>query len=360
MSRVPHPNVEERVARGRAAREHTARESHAGWVPAAGRRDPVALLEEQNVTREADLVPVRHGRMMVSPFTFYRGAAKIMAADLADTPNAGLDSPALRRRAPLELRLVRLAGAHAALRTERLRRDAARAVRVRREAHGRELHDRGAQQRFHRGRHDRRDARVGDRLPRDDGRVRGAAGVGDLVRAHVGGRPARARPRRLARATKSKADKTAREGRRRRGCESPHPRQRAGAVEARRVRRRSVPDRQPAAAHRPRARCWATTYGLSADDVSNAIHDQFVGVPRHAAGRSASPAGAVRGRRRGPQGRRRRQRGHACVHRPAPGPRSAGSRSSCRSKKRAPRYWRTTCRRAGTRSPASASCRASD
>ena len=51
---------------------------------------PIALLEEQNATREPDLVPVRHGRMMVSPFTFYRGAAKIMAADLEDTPTAGL------------------------------------------------------------------------------------------------------------------------------------------------------------------------------------------------------------------------------------------------------------------------------
>ena len=48
------------------------------------------MLEEQNLTREPDLVPVRHGRMMVSPFTFYRGAAKIMAADLKDTPTAGL------------------------------------------------------------------------------------------------------------------------------------------------------------------------------------------------------------------------------------------------------------------------------
>jgi uncharacterized protein (DUF2252 family) len=65
--------------------------SHSGWGPAAGRPDPVALLEEQNLTREPDLVPVRHGRMMVSPFTFYRGAAKIMAADLKDTPVAGLD-----------------------------------------------------------------------------------------------------------------------------------------------------------------------------------------------------------------------------------------------------------------------------
>jgi uncharacterized protein (DUF2252 family) len=60
-------------------------------MPAAGRPDPVALLEEQNATREVDLVPVRHGRMLVSPFTFYRGAAKIMAADLKDTPTAGLE-----------------------------------------------------------------------------------------------------------------------------------------------------------------------------------------------------------------------------------------------------------------------------
>jgi uncharacterized protein (DUF2252 family) len=60
-------------------------------VPAADRPDPVALLEEQNRTREADLVPVRHGRMVVSPFTFYRGAAKIMAADLAGSPTAGLN-----------------------------------------------------------------------------------------------------------------------------------------------------------------------------------------------------------------------------------------------------------------------------
>ena len=59
--------------------------------PAPDRPDPVALLEEQNATRVPDLVPVRHGRMLVSPFTFYRGAAKIMAADLKDTPTAGLN-----------------------------------------------------------------------------------------------------------------------------------------------------------------------------------------------------------------------------------------------------------------------------
>src|SRR5262245_28308393 len=87
---LAHPSVDERRARGKRARERVAPAGHAGWVPAADRPDPVALLGEQNVTREADLVPVRHGRMMVSPFTFYRGAAKIMAADLKDTPTAGL------------------------------------------------------------------------------------------------------------------------------------------------------------------------------------------------------------------------------------------------------------------------------
>ncbi|POH66139.1 MULTISPECIES: DUF2252 domain-containing protein [Cryobacterium] len=87
---VEHPNVVARAARGKAARAETPRASHNGWEPAADRPDPVALIEEQNRTRVPDLVPVRHGRMMVSPFTFYRGAAKIMATDLKDTPRAGL------------------------------------------------------------------------------------------------------------------------------------------------------------------------------------------------------------------------------------------------------------------------------
>ena len=88
--RVAHPTLDERRARGSRAADRTPPSSHFGWQPAEDRPDPVALLEEQNLTREPDLVPVRHGRMMVSPFTFYRGAAKIMAADLKGTPQAGL------------------------------------------------------------------------------------------------------------------------------------------------------------------------------------------------------------------------------------------------------------------------------
>src|SRR5215475_11047736 len=92
VKQVAHPSVEERIAKGRQASTVTPPSSHARWRLAVDRQDPVSLLEEQDVTREPDLVPVRHGRMMVSPFTFYRGAAKIMAADLASTPVAGLDA----------------------------------------------------------------------------------------------------------------------------------------------------------------------------------------------------------------------------------------------------------------------------
>jgi uncharacterized protein (DUF2252 family) len=89
--KIAHPSVDDREAAGRAARDQAPLGSHAGWRPAADRPDPVALLQEQDATREPDLVPVRHGRMMVSPFTFYRGAATVMAADLKDTPVAGLE-----------------------------------------------------------------------------------------------------------------------------------------------------------------------------------------------------------------------------------------------------------------------------
>src|ERR1700712_4661218 len=89
-TKVNHPSLADRREAGAQARSNTPPDSHTGWKPAADRPDPVALLEEQNLTREPDLVPVRHGRMTVSPFTFYRGAAKVMAADLAVTPTAGL------------------------------------------------------------------------------------------------------------------------------------------------------------------------------------------------------------------------------------------------------------------------------
>ena len=81
-----------RVARydaGRALRDRVPRESHATWAPAHDRPDPVALLEEQATSRIPDLVRIRYGRMSMSPFAFYRGAALVMAADLSTTPSTG-------------------------------------------------------------------------------------------------------------------------------------------------------------------------------------------------------------------------------------------------------------------------------
>jgi uncharacterized protein (DUF2252 family) len=87
---VPHLTVAERVARGKAARAEVPRGSHAAYAPSANRPDPVELLERQAKTRVAELIPIRYGRMLISPFTFYRGAALIMANDLARTPRSGI------------------------------------------------------------------------------------------------------------------------------------------------------------------------------------------------------------------------------------------------------------------------------
>ena len=87
---LPHASVDERVSRGKASRQETPRRSQAFWESWDKRPDPVALLEEQASTRWAELVPIRYGRMLASPFAFFRGGAYIMASDLATTPRTGL------------------------------------------------------------------------------------------------------------------------------------------------------------------------------------------------------------------------------------------------------------------------------
>ena len=87
---VPHLTPSERVARGKAARAEVPRSSHGTFESGPNRPDPIELLERQAATRVPELVPIRYGRMPVSPFTFYRRAALIMASDLAATPRSGL------------------------------------------------------------------------------------------------------------------------------------------------------------------------------------------------------------------------------------------------------------------------------
>src|SRR3954454_10789476 len=87
---IVHLSVAERIARGKAARAEVPRSSHAEFEPARNRPNPVTLLQRQARTRVPELVPIRYGRMLVSPFTFYRGGALLMAQDLQATPRSGL------------------------------------------------------------------------------------------------------------------------------------------------------------------------------------------------------------------------------------------------------------------------------
>ena len=89
-TKTAYLTVDERAAQGRALRDAAPRVSHAGWKISGRRRDPVELLSESNEGRMPELIPIRFGRMSASPFAFYRGAAALMAADLATTPTSGI------------------------------------------------------------------------------------------------------------------------------------------------------------------------------------------------------------------------------------------------------------------------------
>ncbi len=90
LARAEYVPPDERATRGRSCRAEIPRSSHADWEPATDRPDPIALLEEQAADRLPELVPIRYGRMSASPFAFYRGAAYVMAVDLARTPTTGI------------------------------------------------------------------------------------------------------------------------------------------------------------------------------------------------------------------------------------------------------------------------------
>ena len=82
-------SIEKRIAIGKSMRESVPRESHGEWVPPSNRRDPIDILIESNAGRIEELIPIRHGRMALSPFTFLRGSASVMASDLSITPKTG-------------------------------------------------------------------------------------------------------------------------------------------------------------------------------------------------------------------------------------------------------------------------------
>ena len=177
----------ERRVRGKAARSEVPRSAHGGWEPTSMRRDPVELLEEQARTRLPELVPIRYGRMLVSPFTFFRGAAYIMAADLADGAQTGLHAQLCGDAHLSNFGIFAAPDRRLVFSINDFDETSAGAVRVGREAAGGELHCRrsrelGFDERTRR--FDRTDNRA--RLPQCHGALCGDAEHRRLV--HASGR----------------------------------------------------------------------------------------------------------------------------------------------------------------------------
>jgi hypothetical protein len=174
---------EERVARGKAARAEVPRSSHAEFAPDAQRPDPVTLLEEQGAARVPELMPIRYGRMAVSR-SHSSGAPRCPWRATSRQPPDRARRPGLRRCAPRELRVVRLAGAQPRLRHQRLRRDPARAVGVERQTARGEPRGRRAGQRLLREGAEGDRAGCGGGVPERDAGVRRPHQPRGLVRPH--------------------------------------------------------------------------------------------------------------------------------------------------------------------------------
>ena len=293
-------------------RRRAARESHAGWSPPADRADPVALLEEQATTRVPELVPIRYARMMVSPFTFYRGAALIMAADLAGTPVSGITTQ-ICGDAHLsnfgvfgtpERRLVFDINDFDETLPGPWEWDVKRLVA--------ELRDR------------RTPSRILRRGPRRDEPHRSCAATGSgccqaaasrVLDAWYDSSTPTSSSRSLEAERKAEADRRqAGEAHRRRDRQGAHSRQHAGRREARRSRRRPVADHSRSSAHR--AVELLAPAGRAAGEDEALMQELLRVVPDDAAAAEASDA-RVLVRAHGAQGRRRRQRRHPRLDRAA-------------------------------------------
>ena len=309
----------ERVVRGKAARAEVPRESHAAFDPPPDRPDPIALLEQQGKARVPELVPMRWGRMMVSPFTFFRGAALPMASDLASTPvsglavqacgdahlsNFGVFGSAERRLmfdvndfdetlpGPWEWDVKRLAASlEVAARGNGLPGKQRRAI-------------------------------VAAAVARYRQAMRNFAGMTNLEVWY-----ARADMDELRAQFDSQLQPRQRKRGERAG-QGPDPGQHAGSGQAHPARGRPAADHLRPAADRPDRRADAA--GDEPDGLRGAAHRPDRQVPAHAGNRPPVPARAVRVLRHGPQGRRRRQRRNPLLDRPDARARRRPIRCSCR------------------------------
>ena len=179
-----HPTREELYAMGKSLRDKCPRQTHAVWQAADNRPDPLALMEESNKGRIPQLVPIRHGRMLQSPFTFYRGAALNMAADLAGTPATGIRVQACGDCHLLNFGAYRDPRTARDLRHQRPGRDPPRPLGVGRETPGRQLRAGLPRQRLQRRRRPRCRAELRAVLSRTHGGIQRHAGPGRVVCEH--------------------------------------------------------------------------------------------------------------------------------------------------------------------------------
>ena len=328
--RITHLGADERKAHGEDARGRTPPSSRPGLACGGGSARPrrVARRPERHAGAGPGAGTARaHDGVAVHVLS---GRGEGHGCRSEGHPDCGIERSALRRRPPFELRPVCVAGTKRWSSTSTTSTRHFRAVRVRREAHGRELTIAARNNGF--GKSERaHHAGVGDRVPRGDGAIRRDADDGHLVprlseadlMAAIGTFPETkagvSQPKTQAGSEgRREGGEDRGEGRR----EGTHPRQPRRAVQARRARRRSIPHRrQPPIV----VSLFETGERLGMSGRSDTRHAPR-SVPRlsgDAAGRSSSPARAVRSRRRRPQGGGGRQCRHARLHRPAPGPRSA-------------------------------------
>ena len=184
VGRVVHLSPAERAERGKAARAEVPRASHADWAPAPGRPDPIGLLEQQSATRVPELVPLRYGRMLVSPFTFFRGGALIMASDLAATPRSGLQVQLCGDAHLSNFGVFGTPERNLVFSINDFDEIPSRPVGVGSQAAHSEPGGRGPRSRFLRGAEARDRARGGRGVPHGDARVRRQVEPRHVVRAH--------------------------------------------------------------------------------------------------------------------------------------------------------------------------------
>ena len=300
---------EERVALGKEARTRAPRSSHGAWAPASDRRDPVAVFEEEAADRVPGLVPIRYGRMLTSPLSFFRGSASLMAGDLAGSPNSGIQAQLCGDAHLSNFGLFGSPERQLMFDVNDFDETLPGPVGMGREAARRQLRDPRPGARLQQVRAPLRRARLRPPVPPPDAAVGADEHARGLVRASRGRPAARGRPRC---SSVRGADEAGGEGRGAPGRAGVRARPRSRPRQADGHRRRRAAHRRRPAADRSRRGVRPARLGVGADERGD--HAAASLLPEDADARPPPSDRGVQGRPRRPEGRRRGQRRHALLH----------------------------------------------